>query len=206
MDETQNKVQEKVFDIDNIPEDAQVFSSKPKEYKPLEEDTYQVEVAELVLKENPFYKEPAEGERSEQSKYQFSFTYIILDEGEFRGRRIWDTTSLSLKPTTKRGKGGATKLHKILTRAMKKDFDWDMCASFAPDVKTLYRNLLDEVKGHQIKVTIENTVNPDTQKTRSKPVSYSVVKKDLKSYDPAEAEAKHDEDFESAMNALAKGE
>lgn len=185
-----NQAQDKTFDVDSVPEDATVDTAQAKEYAPLEEDTYQVEVAEVVLKENPFYK--PEDTENFQSKYQFGFTFIILDEGEFRGRRIWDNTGLSLKPTTKRGKGGATKLYKIVTRAMKTEFDWDMCASFAPDTKTLYKNLKENVEGHQLKVTIQNNTNPDSGKTRSKVVSYMNSKKDMPKYDAEAEKAKRD--------------
>ena len=206
---SEQQAQDKVFGIDDIPEDATVSTGQTKEFAPLDEDTYQVEIKEAVLKENPFWKEPTPEEREKGmggNKYQFSFTYVILDEGEFRGRRIWDNAGLALKPTTKRGKGGATKLYKIVTRALQTDFDWDACASFAPDTRTLYKNILEQVVGKQIKLTTENTIKDDG-KVKSKPTAYLVAKKNLKPYDPAEYEAQQSAALaKSAEDALMTSE
>lgn len=183
--------QNEVYGLDNMPADVDEFLStgRAKEFTPLEDETYQVEIKEMKLQANKFWKPPTEEERKEGKgfdKYNFSITFIILDEGEFRGRRVWDNAGLSLKPTTKRGSGPPTKLYKIISKALQLELDWDEVNSFAPDTKTLYTNILNEVVGKQIRVTIESMKNVETGKTRVKVVSYSAAKKVLASYDPDE--------------------
>lgn len=183
--------QNEVFGIDNMPNDVDefLFTGKSKEFIPLEDDTYQVEIKSIELQANKFWKAPTEEERKEGKgfdKYNFSITFIVLEEGEYRGRRIWDNAGLSFKPTTKRGVGGPTKLYKIISKAMGMDFDWDEVSAFAPDTRTLYQNILREVVGKQIRVTIENSKNVETGKIKTKVVSYAQAKKQLPSYDPDE--------------------
>lgn len=183
--------QVEAYDLDSMPDDVDDFLStgKSKEFAPLEDDTYQVQITEAKLQQNKFWKSPTEEERKQGKgfdKYVFSFTFVILTEGEFRGRRIWDNAGLSFKPTTKRGQAGPTKLYKIISKAMKIEFDWDEVTAFAPDSRTLYRNILQEVVGRQIRVTVENTKNVETGKTKTKVVSYSSAKTDLMPYSPDE--------------------
>lgn len=180
--------EDKVFDLNNIPEDAEVFTSQSKNFEPIDpSEMYQVEVLKVQLKENPFYKPDEKDPDKMQVKYNFSFEYVIIDEeSEFYGRRIWDTTSLAFKPETKRG---ATKLYKIINMALKRKMTWDECAEYAPDTRTLYEHLLNDVIGKQLRVAIENKENPDTKKTRTKIASYSEAKKDLPAFDIKKADS-----------------
>lgn len=205
-----NQVEDKVFDLDNIPEDAELFT-KQQEFEPIDpSEMYQVELLKVELRENPFYKPDAKKPQDQGSKYQFSFEYAILDDGDFYGRRIWDTTSLAFKPD---GKRGATKLYKIVMAMMKLNLDWEECAEFAPNLKTFYKNLLDNIVGKQVRVAIENKTNPETKKTRSKIVSYYEVKKDLDAFDQEkstrlaeEARAKKNAKPEKTSGKAKKGE
>lgn len=183
-----DNVQEKVFDINNLPADAEVSTGQGGTYATIDDSQiYQVEVSKIDFRQNPFYIAPPENATQEQifqagNKYQFNFTFTILDEGEFRGRKLWSTTSLALKPTTKGGKGEPTILFKIVTKVMNTLFNWDDCASFAPDTKTLFENLNSNVLGKQLKVSIENTLNPDTKKTKTKIKTYYSAKETLETY------------------------
>lgn len=161
------------FDLDNIPEDATV-STGSKSFDPIPDDTYQVLVKEAKLQQNIFYKPTAE---QTGDKYTFSFTLQILDEGEFQGRLIWVNAGPSLKPMTKRGT--PTKLYKIVNKVLGTEMDWDECAAFAPDMRTLYENILTKVVGSQARVTTESVTNSDTGKTRTTVASFAISKKDL---------------------------
>lgn len=199
--------QDKTFDLDNIPEDATVSTSQAKQFDPIEDDSYQVQITDAVLKQNMFWKEPTEQERKEGKgfdKYVFAFTFVILTDGEVRGRRLWENAGLSLKPTTK--KGQPTKLYKIVTKAIKSDLDWDGCASFAPDTRTLYQNILNEVVGRQIRVTTETTKNPDTGKFKTKVVSFAVAKRDLPPYVKQEQEGEDTEDAPAPKSRPSKSQ
>lgn len=118
------------------------------------------------------------------SKYQFSFEFAILDDGEFYGRRLWDNTGTAFKPDSKKG---ATKLYRLVTTALQTDMDWDACAKFNPDPQTFVRNLQSEVVGKQLKVGIENSVSKTNGKTYSKIRIYNRVKKLLPKFDQAKA-------------------
>lgn len=187
MTET-NNVAEKVFDINNLPSDAVVSTGQSGNYAPIDDSQiYQVEVSKIELRQNPFWHEVPENASDEEkfqagNKYQFNFTFTILDEGEFRGRKLWATTSLALKPTTKGGKGEPTILFKIVTKVMNTLFNWDDCQSFAPDLKTLFQNLLDNVLNKQLKVSVENTLNPDTKKTKTKIKTFYTIKDEMPTY------------------------
>lgn len=171
------------FDLDNFPEDAVAVSGATKVYEPIDpSEMYQVEASKVSLKQNPYWKpaDPAKGEKDNMlSKYQISFEFTILDEGKFYGRRIWDNAYLSLKPVAK---GGApTKLYKIVSKAMKTTLDQQQCIDLSPTAKDLFANVLKNVQGKQLRVSIENVTKND--KTRTKIVAYNEAKQTLPPYD-----------------------
>lgn len=176
---------DKTYTLENLPADAEVFVSQPKEFEPLDPaETYQVQINKIELKDNPFYKPNEEDPSKKGVKYQLSFEFVVLDLDEKAfGRRIWDTTSLAFKPETKKG---PTKLYKIVMAALKQNMNWDECAAFAPTTLMFMQNLQEQVLGKQIRVAIENRTNPDTKKTRSKVVTYSPIKKELPKWEPKE--------------------
>jgi hypothetical protein len=179
--------EDKVYDIDNIPEDAEVFTGKSRAFEPIDaSEMYQVELQKIELKDNVFYKPDAKKVEEKGSKYQFSFEFAIINEGPFYGRRIWDTTSLAFKPTTKRG---PTKLYKIVMAAINQSYTWEQCQDFCPDTRTFYKNLKEQLFVKQLKISIENITNPETQKVRSKVVAYYPVKSELPSFDPEKVKA-----------------
>lgn len=194
--------EDKVFTADNLPDDVdqEVSTTPAKVYDPIDpSETYTVQVIKVELRTNPFYKPDAENPQDKGSKYNLNFEFAILDDGEFYGRRIWDSTSLALKPTTK--KGEPTKLYKIVAAAIKLNMSWDDCSAFAPDAKGLLKHLDSDVVGKQFKVAIENVTNPDTNKVKTKIRMYSQAKKELPAFDPEKSkkmgEAKKDKSKKS---------
>lgn len=180
----------------NVPDDAQVFVGGKKEqteFAPIDDtEVYQVLIEKVTLRDNMFYKPDADTPQKMGQKYVLSFQFVILNEGEFISRKLWDTASLSLAPVTRRGSGAPTKLFSIVTKAMKVNFDWKECESFAPSAKALLENVEKEVVGRQLKVAIENVTNPVTKKTRSKIINYMPVKKDLEVPENTNTEVKDD--------------
>lgn len=82
-------------------------------------------------------------------------------------------------------------------------FNWDDCQSFAPDVKTLFENLNTNILGKQLRVSIENTLNPETKKTKSKIKVYYNVKEQLPTYvAPVRGEAPINLDNEPAKDPI----
>jgi hypothetical protein len=180
----------KIYNADNLPTDAEIWTGADKEFDPIDPtEMYTVEVTKAQLIDNKFYKPDEEDPTKKGSKYQFSFEYVIIDKGEFYGRRLWDYSGLAFKPN---GKRGATKLYKIIMAAIKKDINLEECQDFAPDLQTFVTNLEELVVGQQIKVGIENTTNPDTGKIRTKISTYNKTKKTLPKYNPETKAEKQD--------------
>lgn len=176
--------EEKVYTTDAIPEDAELFNEKAKEFNPIDPtETYTVEILKAELKDNFFYKPEEKDPKKRGDKYQFSFEYAILDENEFYGRRIWDNAGLYFKPT---GKRGATKLFKIVTSALKVNFTWEQSSSFASTLKEFMERLQKEVVGKQLKIAIEN-VKQENGKIRTKVTTYNPTKVDLAPFDQEKA-------------------
>lgn len=172
-----------VYELNNIPDDA-IVSTKKKEFDPIDpSQMYQVEVSSIQLKDNKFYRPDEKDPQKQGSKYQFSFEFTILDEGEFYGRRLWSNTGLAFNPGFKRG---PTNLYKIVMAALNKTMSWEECDAFAPDTQTFLKNLYSEVKLKQVKVAIEN-VETDAGSTRAKIVAYYPIKKELPVYDGSKA-------------------
>lgn len=174
----------KTFTADNLPDDFNVSSTKNVDFEPIDpSETYTVQVIKAEIRENVFYKPDEKDFSKKGEKYQFSFEFAILDDNEYYGRRLWDTTGTSFKPE---GKRGPTKLFKIVTCAMRVEMGWNEVNSFNPDTKTFVLNLQKEVVGKQLKVAIENVPKKDG-KLRSKITTYNRVKKELKAFDPEKA-------------------
>ena len=183
-----NMAETKIYNADNIPDDAEVFTGQSIEFAPIDpSETYTVEIIKADLQDNFYYKHQETDKSKQGSKYVIGFEFAILDDGDFYGRRLWSSPSLALKPITK--KGSPTILYKIVNSALKLNMSWEDCSAFAPDTKGLFKHLQEDVVGKQIKIAIENVTNPDSKKTRSKITSYSPVKKELPKFDAEKAKA-----------------
>ena len=177
----------KIFNADNLPDDFNVSSTQVKEFTPIDPtETYTVEVIKAEVRSNPYYRPDEKDIAKQGQKYQFSFEFAILDDGEYYGRRLWDTTGTAFKPDSKKG---ATKLYRIVMAAMQTSMNWDDCASFNPDTATFVKNLQTEVVGKQLKVGIENIVSKTNGKTYSKIRVYNPIKKALPKFDQEKSTA-----------------
>lgn len=169
---------QKSYTLDDLPQDAVVNTGQSKEYDPIDpSEMYQVEITKVELRDNPYYRPEAEKPEERGSKYQISFEFTILNEGEFAGRKLWRKTSLSLMPMTRKGEPSI--LYKVVASALGKDMDWDECDAFAGDIKELMQNLSETVVGKQVKVAIENVMNPETKKVKSNIKAFYPVKEKL---------------------------
>lgn len=175
----QGKEQDRVYDLDNLPEDFTVDSSQ-QTFEPLKPGAYQVEVSEVVLKDNIFYKPlNDQGKPSNPAtKYTIAVTMIVLDEGDDYGRRVWDNFSPIVKPT---GKKGASKAYKFITSVLQTELNWDECAGFAPTPVKFFENM-KSLEKKQVSVMLEVSTS-ETGVKRSKVVSYFPTKKALPPYE-----------------------
>jgi len=175
--------QETVYTEENLPEDFEVFTGKSTkvEYTPIEENVYQFEIYKISLKNNRYY----ELDPDKNSKYVFEFEFVIVDECKYYGRRLWDKVYPSLKPE---GKQGPPRLYKIVTKAMKKELDWEGCAKFAEGGATFMENLNKYVLGKQIKIAVVNNTGKD-EKVWSNIGTYMNADKKLPAFDPEKVTA-----------------
>jgi len=169
------------YTLDNLPEDVELFTKQTTQYDPIDpSETYTVQIMKAELVDNRYYKPDETDPMLRGQKYQLSLEYRILDEGEFYGRKLWDYANLVFKPE---GKRGASKLYKVVTSAMKAEFSWDECASFASSIQVFMKNIGVEVLNKQVKVGIENVSKPNGN-VRTKIISYNRVKKELPAFNP----------------------
>jgi len=168
--------EDKVFTPETLPEDFTPSTGKSVSYDPLPADIYQVEIANISIKENPFYKsgEPA------FRKYQASVEMVVIDEGEFYGRRLWKNMSPSVKPPYK-GKRGTFLYSFVCAAREAASLTWDECDTFASSGKELYENL-KTLEKKQIRVSVELVAREDG--TNKNNISgFMVVKKQLPIFD-----------------------
>lgn len=165
--------EQKEYTLDNLPEDFGVNTeqSAGKNYDPLPQDVYQVEVLGIKLRDNFFY-DPKE---EYSNKYVLEFTFAVIEEGPHYGRRLWRSVAPALKP---QGKRGPTILYKIVTTALGSEMDWDACAGFAEELK----ENLKVVIGKQMRVSVEQRTS-ESGKVSSKIASFMPIKKELPKYD-----------------------
>lgn len=94
-----------------LPENYKAKEAQKVEFDPLPEDIYQVEIADAALVDAPVYKKPDETEEL------INFEFVVLDEGQFRGRRLWK----KVRPVINEGGNGfkASFLYELMCKAMK---------------------------------------------------------------------------------------
>ena len=120
------------------------FSIEKKEtvvYEPLPEDVYTVELIDIELQEKPKYKNPSELEQV------LSFSYGVVDEGEYRARRLWKNyVPIYLYISTKKGKNI---LYQIIEAHLKREMTVEEEAYFNSDK-------LNEFIGGEVRVVVKN--------------------------------------------------
>jgi len=140
------------------------FNVEKKEaivYDPLPEDAYQVELVDIELQEKPKYKNPKETEKV------MSFTYGVVDEGEYRARRLWrNYVPIYLYISAKNGKNV---LYRIIEAHLKREMTIEEEATFDSDK-------LNKLIGSQVRVVVENTTKDNK--------TYSNIKSFLKAVFP----------------------
>ena len=112
-----------------------------KEFPPLPEDIYQVELLEITADEKPAYKD------KDKLETVLSFQFTVLDDGELRGRNIWrNYVPAALWSSSKNGKNVLWQIiEAIIMRELREDERDSMDAEF-----------LNKLIGYQCRVVVKN--------------------------------------------------
>ncbi len=114
-----------------------------KEFPPLPEDVYQVELLEITAEEKPQYKDKSKLETV------LAFQFTVVEEGELRGRNIWrNYVPAALWSSQKNGKNVLWQIiEAIIMRELKEEEMDSMDADF-----------LNKLIGFQCRAVVKNNV------------------------------------------------
>src|SRR3990167_1537530 len=121
------------------------------DYQPIPEDVYQCELIDVEIQEHNKYQ-------SEEKENVFSFTFGVVDEGEFRARRLWK----NFVPTYLYvGKNGKNALYQIVEALLRRELTPE-------DEATLDTDVINELIGRQVRVLTNNKTTGDKTFTNIK--------------------------------------
>ena len=152
-----------------MPVDPLHTMPKEKIFDPLPADQYTVEVSDVEheVKANPFKKD---GDKQPDEMRQYKFTFLVLDDGEFRGREILAWIKESLITSSKAKNPGLPEFLNAVTGEV-----------FTPnDNEKVNGNFINSLIGSQVRVQTKVQPSKDGTKQFTKVVSYLPVKKKLK--------------------------
>lgn len=117
------------------------FEEKEKmEYDPLPEDVYQVQLLDVEMQSKPSYDDKTVMEDV------LSFQFVVLDDGEFRGRSIWKNFVPTYLYNGKKGKNALYQITEAIIRRELKD----------EDKQNLSSDFVNTLVGYQCRVTVKN--------------------------------------------------
>lgn len=116
-----------------------------KEYPPLPEDMYQVELLDITAKQVPAYKDKGKTETV------LSFQFTLL-EGELRGRNIWRNYVPAALWSGKKGKNVLWQIiEAIIMRNLRPE-----------EVDTMDAEFLNKLIGYQCRIVVKNSQDGET--------------------------------------------
>ena len=148
---------------------SKVVAPNGKEFEVLPQDIYQVELLDVEQKTQKKWK-------SDEEEDVFVFTFVILDDGEFYGRRMWEYAAQKLS----KYKGGS-KLYKALV-GLNGGVQLTDEACMTPE-ETCSDNAINALIGKQVRLTVGQKAKQDGS-LKNVIESYLPVKKDLPAFNP----------------------
>lgn len=118
---------------------VKVVKQEEKVWDILPNDVYQAEVLDIELKEEKKWN-------SEEIINKLVFTFVVVEEGEFYGRRLWQYAT----PKLTKFKGGSN-LYKVLSGIAGRQLTDEECAS--PE-DTCSDEALNALIGKQVRLTV----------------------------------------------------
>lgn len=142
------------------------------EFETIPEDVYQVQITDIKEKLKAPYQAPA-GTEATEPFYGFEFT--ILDEGKFRGRKLWK----DVKPVLPFAKPGSKEpwLHKIIAAVHGKALTFAEAESYGVEQ-------LNALIGKQLRVLVKNSPPKADGKVFSNLESVMHTKNQMPAWEP----------------------
>lgn len=171
------------------------FEEKEKmEFDPLPEDVYQVQLLDVEMQSKPSYDDKTVMENV------LSFQFVVVDDGEFRGRSIWKNFVPTYLYNGKKGKNGLYQITEAIIRRELKD----------EDKQNLSSDFVNDLVGYQCRVTVKNKTTGEG-KTFSNidtflPAKSNVTPLTEDEKQKATPKKKQDEKVAEFTNALGKKE
>jgi hypothetical protein len=138
-----------------------------KEFDPVPEDTYQVQISDINLKTK------MNSYRNEEEEV-LDFEFVILNEGKCRGRRLWKNVRPVVAPP-----GSSSKpswLYVIASKALERELEFGEIAGFEPN----------SLIGRQLRVVV-NCAPGSNGKTYNNIIGFQVKKGDLEPFEKNES-------------------
>ena len=168
--------------------DLIVPESKGTNFKPLETGMYQVQVFDIKEKMKAPYNAPLDAEKTVPF---YEFEFVVLDEGDNRGRRLWKDVK-PLAPVPSQAGRRPSKMWEIVSAVEKHPLTKD-------EGKGYNKDRVNALIGKQLIVfVIQKPPKPDGR-IYNDIQAFSGAKADMKLYTAEEAEAKRKE-FEAKQN------
>lgn len=143
-----------------------------KDYELLPKDVYQVELLDVEIKEQQKYQ-------SQEREEVLNFTFVVIEEGKFYGRRIWQTCSQKMAGGQKQ-----SNLYKVLAALEAREFTVEECQNpaFLNDEKFMNGQV-----GKQLRLTVGQKTSETTGKLKNFIDSFLPVKATLPAYDKSKS-------------------
>jgi len=143
-----------------------------KDYELLPKDVYQVELLDVELKEQQKYQ-------SQDREEVLNFTFVVIEEGKYYGRRIWQTCSQKMAGGQKQ-----SNLYKVLAALEAREFTVEECQTptFLNDEAFMNGQI-----GKQLRLTIGQKTSEMTGKLKNFIDSFLPVKTALPAYDKSKS-------------------
>lgn len=152
-----------------INEDLKIEKRETADYVPIPEDMYQIEVLDVNNEKTETYDSKMGNTDKKEYEQILNLQYVVLDEGEHRGRSVWDNFVPTYLYISK--KNGKNKLYQILESLLGRELTQQ------EEAEGINSETINGLIGKQMRVATKNVVKGD--KTYTKIETYYKSKGDV---------------------------
>ena len=132
-------------------EDIKIERKEAKEFPPMPEDVYQVELLDISVEERATYDTRNKPDSEKEFEKVFNFQFVVLDHRELRGRNIWANFVPVYLYVSKKG---PNKLYQIVSAYLRHE-------PTPEDEAKLDSKFLNSLVGKQCRVFVETKTSGD---------------------------------------------